>query len=1098
MPSIANLARFFFLLLYSTKECLAQIPGSVGASWSQCLCIPVNGDSSLHILCSRLSSATVPLLPNEENSPRSPPPDIVAVSLSVISNLAFHRLRLIVLTLSNNRITEIEKMSLPRTLSFLDLRNNLLRQIPFLALKDVANLNSINLESNNISLLQSHPEVRFENEISLLLRNNKIKTLDGHSFRSFKRIKDLDISYNQIHLIEQDTFESISSLSSLDLSYNSIAYILHGTFKNFAKSLVRLNLEENVIHTLPDAFRDLRNLTYLNLNGNKLHNLDPEILQGFKKTLTELFIAYNHLKEIPYKAIGGMDNLLHLDLSKNRIQSLYNFSRGVFEGGYKSLMNLNLAGNQISSIDDSSVFEQMKNLVYLDLSYNNISHLEDRVFDKLMGLEKLFLQNNKLTKFPMAAVSGLHKLRHLILDNNLITQLPNYTLADLRYLEHLSLTGNQIKLITERMFDSSITRNLKTLNLANNKIVGISSKAFSDLNSLQQLILKNNQLKMIPADAFSNLINLRYLDLTGNQITAMLPLALNGLRSLDHLLLGLNRLESIDRDAIQGVSKLESLDISHNALHRFVCPYLGSIGSIVKLDVSHNEITQVDLSCLATSLEHLNLAHNDLQRISRGMLQQVELLRWVSLRHNGILEIQKESFENCPALAYIDLSHNFIKRVWDGTFIAQKQISRLDLSHNMIELIDAKSFGENNVLELNLGKNGLTKVPIDSLKSIEASIAVLRVDKNKIRIVESSQLSGLHNLSSLILSHNEIDSIEDGAFEFLSSLKILDLSHNPVSSWSPTAFRDLSHSINTVNLADTGLFFVPRLSHRNILNLNISWNKIYELTRRDMVPMTKLSSLDCSHNNMKTLDVEILEQLTDLKHLNLSGNPLTHVNPDHLRALYQLESLWISNMPSLVRLPPASSFSQLTNLKEFRMYDLPIETEPFIFGDILRNLPPLRSLYVQVRDNVLKNQLHKGDMRLLRELHITGSNLSQLTSITPFRYTAPPIVNQHGTILQTIRLEGNPILCDCELKWVAPYITVSNKESNDFQRVFCDQFGLRSPSIFNFYTQQPILCDNDIVNSVSQLSLPFSFSFIIVILSILFAHGLHVQIAIIG
>ena len=57
------------------------------------------------------------------------------------------------------------------------------------------------------------------------------------------------------------------------------------------------------------------------------------------------------------------------------------------------------------------------------------------------------------------------------------------------------------------------------------------------------------------------------------------------------------------------------------------------------------------------------------------------------------------------------------------------------------------------------------------------------------RIVESSQLSGLHNLSSLILSHNEIDSIEDGAFEFLSSLKILDLSHNPVSSWSPTAFR---------------------------------------------------------------------------------------------------------------------------------------------------------------------------------------------------------------------------------------------------------------------------------------------------------------------
>ena len=71
-------------------------------------------------------------------------------------------------------------------------------------------------------------------------------------------------------------------------------------------------------------------------------------------------------------------------------------------------MNLNLAGNQISSIDDSSVFEQMKNLVYLDLSYNNISHLEDRVFDKLMGLEKLFLQVNLGSLVLYIFLASLH------------------------------------------------------------------------------------------------------------------------------------------------------------------------------------------------------------------------------------------------------------------------------------------------------------------------------------------------------------------------------------------------------------------------------------------------------------------------------------------------------------------------------------------------------------------------------------------------------------------------------------------------------------------------------------------------------------------
>ncbi|KAK5971924.1 hypothetical protein GCK32_015935 [Trichostrongylus colubriformis] len=193
--------------------------------------------------------------------------------ISIIPNMAFARLRLIVLTLSNNRITHLEKLSLPPSLSILELRNNLLTQIPYLALKDKTALQVLDLDSNNISSLEYNPEVHFKNELRLILRNNKIRTLTPTSLKSFRKFKELDLSYNQagsISSISSATFEGISHIKVLDLSFNTLAYIARGTFKNLAKNLERLNIEENIFHAVPAALGDLRNLTHLSMNGNKL------------------------------------------------------------------------------------------------------------------------------------------------------------------------------------------------------------------------------------------------------------------------------------------------------------------------------------------------------------------------------------------------------------------------------------------------------------------------------------------------------------------------------------------------------------------------------------------------------------------------------------------------------------------------------------------------------------------------------------------------------------------------------------------------------------------------------------------------------------
>lgn len=56
----------------------------------------------------------------------------------------------------------------------------------------------------------------------------------------------------------------------MDLSYNRIVNIPKNTFSRVAKSLKKLNLEENELHAVPMALKYLVSLEILNMNGNKL------------------------------------------------------------------------------------------------------------------------------------------------------------------------------------------------------------------------------------------------------------------------------------------------------------------------------------------------------------------------------------------------------------------------------------------------------------------------------------------------------------------------------------------------------------------------------------------------------------------------------------------------------------------------------------------------------------------------------------------------------------------------------------------------------------------------------------------------------------
>ncbi|XGW09434.1 hypothetical protein V3C99_011606, partial [Haemonchus contortus] len=1006
--------------------------------------------------------------------------------ISIIPNMAFARLRLIVLTLSNNRITHLEKLSLPPSLSILELRNNLLTQIPYLALKDKTALQVLDLDSNNISTLEYNPEVQFKTELRLVLRNNKIRTLTTTSLKSFRKFKELDLSYNQISSISSTAFESISYVKALDLSYNSLAYIARGTFKNLAKNLERLNIEENIFHAVPAALSDLRNLTHLSMNGNKLTKVEAEPFEGLKEVLVDLSLAYNRLKIVPTAALNGMVRLEHLDLSKNSIKQLDRSAFGTFDGKASSLVHLNLAGNHLKSIDDPDVFLRMTSLAYLDLSYNKLEHIDPMTFEKLPGLERLYLQNNKLRKYPLHTQHRMQNLRQLNLDNNLIDELPDHILYTTQRLEHLSLAGNRIQSIGDNIFHSSSSKGLKSLNLAGNRISSISKRAFQLMENLQVLKLNNNRLRTIDTTVFAELKNLRYVDLSNNNIVHILPQAFTSLPLIDTLLLHHNEIERIDKSAFHRIARIETLDLSHNFLKNFTCEQLGSVQTIFNLNLAHNRITQMDLTCILRSLIHLDLGHNLLESFKKNMMDGADKLQEIILRGNGILELQAHAFGCCPRLSTIDLSQNHLRTIHKETFSDQELLHHLDISHNAVLHLQPGCFGKNNILSLDVAGNELPSVPTDALRSTSASLAILNLDRNRIRTLDSSQFFELRNLTKLIISRNRIETIEEGAFEHLPALKYLDISNNPVSTWSPSAFRDMSSTMNDINLANTGLFSIPRMSHHAIRHFNLSMNKIYDISRYDLARTAQLHSLDISFNNLPRFEHDVFDDLVNLKMLNISGNPIKEILGEQLETLYQLETLSMHDLTSLARLPFPMEFSNLANLRNFEMYNIAPSAQPSNVTHIIQHLPPLRSLHIELREPVIDTQLRDIDMTHVRQLTITGPNITnisatalhmlrgyrvqltirdtsieefptsllttlgnvyflslslpnnQLRSINPFKNTDQPWVNHHGTILEALDLSGNPLQCGCAMAWVSEWIQASPTNARDLELAHCE------------------------------------------------------------
>uniref|UniRef100_A0A8D3EA34 Leucine rich repeats and immunoglobulin like domains 1 n=1 Tax=Scophthalmus maximus TaxID=52904 RepID=A0A8D3EA34_SCOMX len=294
--------------------------------------------------------------------------------------------------------------------------------------------------------------------VSLYLHHNKIRSIDGRRTRELVSVETLDLSNNDITELRGHCFTAGLQIQDLYLSNNKISVLELGALDHLGSTLQVLRLSRNRISQIPVRAFQLPRLTQLELNRNRIRQVEGLTFQGLS-----------------------------------------------------SLEVLKLQRNSISKLTDGAFWDLAKMKV-LHLDYNSLTEVNSGSLYGLTSLQQLYLSNNSIARINPDGWKFCQKLRELNLSYNNLTRLDEGSLAVLGDLHTLRLGHNSIGHITEGAFRG--LKAVRLLELDHNDISGTiedTNGAFSGLDSLNKLNLGENAIRSIQPDAFSKIKSLKSL-----------------------------------------------------------------------------------------------------------------------------------------------------------------------------------------------------------------------------------------------------------------------------------------------------------------------------------------------------------------------------------------------------------------------------------------------------------------------------------------------------------------------------------------------------------------------------------------------------------
>lgn len=340
----------------------------------------------------------------------------------------------------------------------------------------------------------------------------------------------------------------------------------------------------------------------------------------FNGAVTQLRLPDNNLGEydgahpfaflLPVEPVN-LRELTYLDLSGNRFEQIVPNSYGTFP----KLILLDLSRMALSSALPAQL-GQVTTLQYLYLNQNAFTGALPTSWSQLVNLRSLDLYDNALTGTLPSSWGSLTELRFLYLSDDPTTLQPDGALQGpipaswgaLVNLQTFSLDSNRI----DGNLPSSMAQwtNIRSLTLDQNLIEGSLPEWIGAWTQLDALYLSNNRMSGPLPQALGQLNQLTRLSLFANQFTGTLPAGMANSSQLQTLLLQNNLIEGVFPSWLCELTTLKTLVLTSNRFTGGIPACIGQLTSLRKLGLGANAL-QGEVPTSLMQLTQLEILPNE-------------------------------------------------------------------------------------------------------------------------------------------------------------------------------------------------------------------------------------------------------------------------------------------------------------------------------------------------------------------------------------------------------------------------------------------------------------------------------------------------------
>ncbi|XP_023640595.1 LRR receptor-like serine/threonine-protein kinase GSO1 [Capsella rubella] len=558
------------------------------------------------------------------------------------------------------------------------------------------------------------------------------------------KLKVLDLASNQFSGNLPSSFSSLESLEYLSLLDNNFTGLFSlNPLTNFTKlEVLKLSSASDMVQVktesswkpqfqlsvvvlrscglekIPSFLVYQKNLRLVDLSGNKLSGDIPTWIMVNNTKLKVLQFQKNSFTTFQMPTI--MHNLKLLDFSANDIRLFpNNISRAV-----PNLIHMNGSDNGFSGYLPLSL-EDMKNIKFVDLSYNNFSGMLPMSF-LMSGFSLMYLKlsHNKFSGYFLPEGTSFTSMEVLRLDNNLFTgKIGVGLLSSNNTLQALDMSNNGLS-GTVPSWISEIS-NLQFFSVSNNLLEGTIPHSLMNMVSLLFMDISRNLLSgSLPSHSPSSILFLdnnnftgaipntflkrvKILDLRNNKLSGSIPQFVDT-QSIRILLLRGNNLSGSIPRQLCDLSNIDLLDVSDNKLNGFIPTCLSHLSfgggeeSKYNLGTPTTDVLHLEFNYKSTFMvEQLEVFYFTFQEIEikfatkqrydsyfggsgfdKGVL---DYMHGLDLSSNELSGVIPEDLGNLSKLRALNLSHNFLSSSIPSSFSKMKDIESLDLSHNMLQ-----------------------------------------------------------------------------------------------------------------------------------------------------------------------------------------------------------------------------------------------------------------------------------------------------------------------------------------------------------------------------------------------------------------------------